>query len=894
MNYVEEVIIEMKRRVKDPYIVLAGDFNQWRPEEAVQEFTDIREVLGGPTRGSRRIDRVFTNFEQLLDSGTLNPLQTDGEDGHIRHSDHLIVHVTARLRRKEKYKWLSYSYRYYNKESAEKFGEWLLAKDWAALVQTPTSDKKAELYQAEITWAIENFFPLKTIKRRNIDPPWINGTIKKLIKARKRIYKETGGRTPEWKRMKKRIANLIDKRCKIYQESQKMALLGEDGARNFFKQTKNYMSKQRPVPFDVMNLFPGRSEQDVAELLAVHFNSISNEFEPLERGDVPVTFDNTLPVLLVPDVATRLRRFKKPKSMVRGDLFPCLVTKYADLLAVPLTDIYNEITRSKTWPKIWKKESVTIIPKTKTPTEVGQLRNISCTMLASKVYESYVLRWALAEVKLKQNQYGGSKGCGASHLLIDVWQNILSDLEDSRAVTLLTAIDYAKAFNRMQFQECLRSFARHGASTDIINLLATFLTDRHMAVRVGSCWSQERPVYGGVPQGSILGVLLFNMTTDNLEDEEGATGFNSQASPVTEVGSASEDEQEPNGSPPSYSTPAGGCPDFDPGVTPFRRGGNNFVFLDNVRNVRRALGTHNITVLRDKTLPEEPNPVTSAVWKHRPTDMHKYIDDGILDTKLNMETVQARGDPPTKDKHAVDTQNVFRRTIRNAESIGMKANTDKTNLLCISDAMSYKAVAHFFSMEGRKLTSAKELKILGFRFSQKPTCEAQVNAIKRSFRGRYWLIIHMKQHHYTEEELVRAYQSIIRPIAEYCSVVFHAMLTDKQDEDIERLQSTALRYIYGYGISYARMREMAGLDTLRSRRIRACDKFANTCAQSERFAGWFPLSKPGRRSRHTLTYREDYARCDRLRNSPVFYMRRRLNGKEGKSYGQRYRHYRDA
>ena len=80
--------------------------------------------------------------------------------------------------------------------------------------------------------------------------------------------------------------------------------------------------------------------------------------------------------------------------MVSGDLFPSLVTKFSDFLAVPLTSIYNEVTRTMIWPLSWKKESVTVIPKTKIPTEIGHLRNISCTLLVSKIYESFVLGWA--------------------------------------------------------------------------------------------------------------------------------------------------------------------------------------------------------------------------------------------------------------------------------------------------------------------------------------------------------------------------------------------------------------------------------------------------------------------------------------------------------------------
>ena len=104
-------------------------------------------------------------------------------------------------------------------------------------------------------------------------------------------------------------------------------------------------------------------------------------------------------------------------------------------------------------------------------------------MLASKVYESYVLQWLLKQVRVKNNQFGGVKGRSADHMLIEMWNRICGDLEDCRAATLITSIDYAKAFNRLSFHECLRAFARKGASTDLLRLLATFLSNRTMSVR---------------------------------------------------------------------------------------------------------------------------------------------------------------------------------------------------------------------------------------------------------------------------------------------------------------------------------------------------------------------------------------------------------------------------
>ena len=124
---------------------------------------------------------------------------------------------------------------------------------------------------------------------------------------------------------------------------------------------------------------------------------------------------------------------------------------------------------------------------------------------------------------------------------------------------------------------------------------------------------------------------------------------------------------------------------------------------------------------------------------------------------------------------------------------------------------------------------------------------------------------------------------------------YHSILTDEQDEQIERLQAQALKCIFGWRVPYAEMRSKAGVTTLRQRRIEMADKFEEKAAGSTRFSGWFPRKQPTRStSRVKDQYLETFARCDRLRNSPVHYMRRRLNGKLGKTYGERNRKYRDT
>ena len=125
--------------------------------------------------------------------------------------------------------------------------------------------------------------------------------------------------------------------------------------------------------------------------------------------------------------------------------------------------------------------------------------------------------------------------------------------------------------------------------------------------------------------------------------------------------------------------------------------------------------------------------------------------------------------------------------------------------------------------------------------------------------------------------------------------VFHPMMTDRQDEELERLQTHALKCIFGPGLSGRKMRDMSGLETLRERRTAQCDKFAKKCLANPRFEHWFP-EKIGRRSTRGASepFREDFARCNRLYNSPLYYMRRRLNGKPGRTFGSRNKEYREG
>ena len=119
---------------------------------------------------------------------------------------------------------------------------------------------------------------------------------------------------------------------------------------------------------------------------------------------------------------------------------------------------------------------------------------------------------------------------------------------------------------------------------------------------------------------------------------------------------------------------------------------------------------------------------------------------------------------------------------------------------------------------------------------------------------------------------------MIRPLAEYCSAVFHSLITSSDSTEIERLQMQALKTIFGWRLSYRVLLEKSGLERLSIRREAAFNLLAKQMSESARYADLFPLN-PDRRG--GLRNREKFkiypATTNRFQNSPLNSMRRYLN-----------------
>ena len=894
LQHIADLVLTIKNRHAEPLILIAGDFNQWDIGAALAEFGDIEELVTPPTRADRKIDKIFTNWSDCVEEGgCIPPLRTEEIQGSFSESDHNIQYCIARIPRKEPVKWESYSYRPYSTQGEAAFVEEMAAVNWDQLLQSQDVNKKVGMLHAVLGDMMNRHFPLKTAKRRETDLPWLDQHARKMIKKKSAIYKAEG-QSARWLAMREKIDKHLEKRREAFLAKQRDKFIGPQAHVSFFANVKNFKSPEKPKEFDIRTLCPGKADKEVATEVAEFFNTISSEFEPLQTGQIPFTYHRELPSLSESEVEKMIKDARKPKSMVEGDIFPNLVNLCAAKLRTPVTDIFNTIIREHVWPLEWKREYVTVIPKKNIPESLADLRNISCTPLLSKIFEAYMLARIKEETSIKANQYGGVKGCSTTHMVVGLLQEICENAEDYRSATILTAIDYSKAFNRVSFQHCLESFRRKGASTPTLKILASFLSNRTMTVKVGSEWSEPLQVNGGCPQGSVLGVALFNNTTDNLEDDFMAGERDRlRLPPVPRPPSPPPNDPE-RAVATSTSTPRQEDRDTVPdiGLSPISAGG--YYWNDEEAHHRPALPymQNSQPILIE---PPEERPVGTQVLLQKQTRIFKYVDDNLICERLNFGStpVVNLDGVPMKRKQAINSQNAFRSISSNAEAIGMKVNASKTNVLCISDALSYTPATYIVGPDGEVIEGKSCLKVLGFHFSSKPTVQLHVDNIVRKMRQRSWFLRNLGRVGFSSGELVKVYMSVILPIADYCAPAYHSMLTDINDQRLEYCQVEALRCIYGYGQSARTLRWTAGLQTLRDRRIEATDKFARKAAADPKFCHWFPRRTAGRTTRNKEVYEEKHAKCDRLMNSPIYYMRRRLNGKQGKVYGERNRQYRE-
>ncbi len=178
-------------------------------------------------------------------------------------------------------------------------------------------------------------------------------------------------------------------------------------------------------------------------------------------------------------------------------------------------------TDTSSFPQIWKTARISPIPKTDSPASEKDYRPISILPVLSKIFERLVLKQLTSYIDqqtLLASSISGFRKChSTSTVLLRIRDDILHSMKRGE-VTLMVLADYSKAFDTVKFKTILMKMHAMGFSKKFLFWVFDYLCNRRQFVQIDVKSSEMGKVEFGVPQGSILGPIFFNLYVADLHE----------------------------------------------------------------------------------------------------------------------------------------------------------------------------------------------------------------------------------------------------------------------------------------------------------------------------------------------------------------------------------------